>query len=66
MWIRAHFNNGDEVIIQTKNITCFYKDQSAGANKDTIIQFVGNEDNYIIVQESVNEIRERIMDALNV
>lgn len=60
-WVRLHLkHNGNEVYVNTKNISCINND---GLNKDgdaTSILFVGGEDDYILVEESLDEVMEQI------
>ena len=64
MWIKAHFvASGDEIRIQTQNIAAVFTDQSSDPQNSgkTIIQFIGSEDNYIHVRETIYEIGEQII-----
>lgn len=65
MWIKAHFiASGDEIRIQTQNIAAVFTDQSNDPHNSgkTIIQFIGSEDNYIYVRETMDEIGEQILE----
>ena len=63
MWIKAHFvDNGDVIWLQTQNIAAVYPDQGNSKYRgQTVIQFLGDETNYLRVKESVNEIGEQII-----
>ena len=62
MWVKAHFiNSGDAVYVNTQNIVAVYAYQGDNQYKgQTVIQFSGDEDNYIIVKETVDEIGEHV------
>ena len=62
MWVKAHFIDGGDVIyINTQNIVAVYAYQGDGQYKgQTVIQFSGDEDNYIRVKETVDEIGEHV------
>lgn len=61
MWIKAHLFNGDVVHMQTQNITAVYPFQANdGYNGQAVIHFVGDEDNWIQVKETVDEILSKI------
>ena len=64
MWIKAHFvESGDEIHIQTQNIAAVYPYQGDEQYKgQTVIQFIGNEDSYLLVRETVAQIGEQILD----
>ena len=57
MWIRLHFlRSGDEIAVQTQNICFVCPDQRKQNDGVTCVQFIGTEENYIQVKESVDEI----------
>lgn len=57
MWIKLHlFQSGDEVAVQAQNICAVYPDQRKQYKGTTCVQFIGSEENYIQVKESVDEI----------
>ena len=63
MWIKLHFyQSGDEVVVQTQNIFAVYPDQRKQYKGTTCIQFIGAEENYIRVKESVDEIGTMITE----
>lgn len=63
MWIKLHFyQTGDEVAVQTQNICAVYPDQRKHYKGVTCIQFIGAEENYIQVKETVDEIEVMITE----
>lgn len=57
MWLKLHLiDSEDEIHIQSSNICAIYPDQREGFNNRTIIQFVGNEENYLYVKETPEQI----------
>lgn len=57
MWIKLHmFQSGDEVAVQTQNICAIYLDQRKQYKGATCIQFCGDETNYLLVKETIDEI----------
>lgn len=61
MWIKAHLLNGDVIHMQTQNIVAVYPFQANNVyNGQTVIRFVGDEDNWIRVKETVDEILSKI------
>lgn len=63
MWIKLHlYQSGDEVAVQIQNICSVFPDQRKHYNGVTCIQFIGSEENYIQVKETVDEIGEKITE----
>ena len=63
MWIKLHlFRSGDEVAVQTQNICSMFPDQREQYKGVTCIQFIGAEENYIQVKETVDEIGAMITE----
>ena len=63
MWIKLHFfQTGDEVMVQTQNICAVYPGKSYKGAISTVIQFCGEEENYIQVIESIDEIGAMIVE----
>ena len=53
MFIELHYaTNGKPVLVGVKNICCI-----SGGEEGTIIGFNGSDDNYVIVKESVEDIK---------
>ena len=60
MWIKLHFSfDGDEVAVQTQNICMVYPSTEG---KGSTVSFIGSEDNYIKVRETVDEIGAKITE----
>lgn len=64
MWIKVHFQSGDEVAVNTQNICAVFPDQRTEYKVKgiTCIQFAGEEENYIHVSESIDEIGAMIYE----
>lgn len=63
MWIKLHFyQSSDEVVVQTQNICAVYQDQRKQYKGTTVVQFTGEETNYIQVKESMDEIGAMITE----
>ena len=62
MWIKCHLYNGDEIVIQTQNISCVFPNQLEYDKGKTCVQFVGDIENYVVVKESVDEIGRMITE----
>lgn len=63
MWIKLHlYQSGDEVAVQTQNICFVFPDQRKQYKGVTCIQFIGAEENYIQVKETVDEIGAMITE----
>lgn len=63
MWIKLHlYQSGDETIVQIQNICAIYPDQRKLYNGITCVQFIGSEENYIQVRETVDEIVEKMTE----
>lgn len=63
MWIRLHFSQSDdEIAVQTQNICAIYPDQRKQYNGVTCIQFCGDETNYLLVKETIDEIWRMITE----
>jgi len=53
MFIELHFScNGKPVLVGVKNICCI-----SGSEEGTYVGFNGSDDNYVIVKESVEDIK---------
>lgn len=63
MWIKVHFyKTGDEIAVQTQNICVIFPDQRKQYKGATCIQFSGEETNYILVKETIDEIWRMITE----
>ena len=59
MFIKLHFPGNNDIVYVCKNQICaIYPDQRD--NNDTIVQFCGEEENYVFVKESPEEIIKMI------
>ena len=61
MWIRLHATSYDRaeerpVMVQTKNITHINRSFGNDTKDLTVIGFIGDEQNYLYVKESIDEI----------
>ena len=57
MWIKLHFYlSGDEIWAQTQHICATYPDQREQYKGGTCVQFDGDEENYLLVRETIDEI----------
>lgn len=60
MWIKLHYKyNGKPVMVQTKNITS-YGESTVDCATDVF--FIGDDENYITVKETVEEIEKMITE----
>ena len=63
MWIKLHSaHDGEEVVVQTQNITCILKNKMKGSEGETVVNFIGDDSSYILVYESVDEIGAMIKE----
>lgn len=63
MWIKLHFyQGGDVVAVQTQNVCAVYSDQRKQYKGATCVQFIGEEESYIQVKETVDEIEAMITE----
>lgn len=61
MWIKLHCRyDGKPVMVQTKNIINY--GESTNNNCSTDVFFIGNDENYITVKETVEEIEKMITE----
>lgn len=61
MWIKLHYRyDGKPVMVQTKNITNY--GESTNNNCSTDVFFIGNDENYITVKETIEEIENMITE----
>lgn len=63
MWIKLHFHlSGDEMWVQTQHICAIYPDQREQYKGAICVQFDGDEDNYLLVRETIDEMGAMITE----
>ena len=64
MWIKLHFyHNGEEVFVRSQHISAVYTDQRKGYRDTTIVQLMCDNESYLQVNETVDEVIEKIEKA---
>lgn len=60
-WVRLHLKlNGNAVYVNTKNISSINNDCSNKDEDVTCISFIGGGDDFILIDESIDEVMSRI------
>lgn len=60
-FLELHYDVGKPLLINLENVTCINTD-ATGETKDTVISFIGSDDNYAIVSESYDDIVNAIKE----
>ena len=67
MWIKlTPYCKNNTILVNTDNVTCVSAGQENGEYEGiTLVYFTGNDDNFITVEETVEEIEQLILFGLN-